>query len=89
MMVFSVRCYGFEVQGPHHDGVVTVMWWWKLDGTVFTALLLGPQWPSPGFARFGLKHQLSIDGDLNVVSHDDTGTLAREFPTQAKVLSID
>jgi hypothetical protein len=21
------------------------------------------QWPSPAFARFGLKHQLSIDGD--------------------------
>lgn len=44
---------------------------------------------SPAFARFGLKHQLSIDGDLNVVSHDDTGTLAREFPTKAKVLPID
>jgi len=49
----------------------------------------GPQWPSPAFARFGLKHQLSIDGDLNIVSDDDTGALAREFPAKAKVLPID
>jgi hypothetical protein len=37
----------------------------------------------------GLKHQLSVDGDFNVVSYDDTGALARVLPNQAKVLPID
>ena len=36
-----------------------------------------------------LKHQLCVDGDLDVVSYDDAGALARELPSQAKVLPID
>jgi hypothetical protein len=44
---------------------------------------------SGALTRSGLKHQLGINGDLDVVSHDDTGALARELPEKAKVLPVD
>lgn len=47
----------------------------------------------PGACReatwLGLKHQLCIDGDLNIVPNDDPGTFAWELPTEPEILPID